>query len=176
MDHSLSSWGKRCTLLVLIWEYTDTTPQQDPRVLLGAIINSVAQIFVVGACNVSYPFCQSILFSIANPRMYHVAIHRVPDSNMEFSLHTFPKSILRELETAPRGQWISLFLLPLNDSSGTRQYGWLYTRNLPYGFGDTSRPSMAGPRQPNQPLSRRPPRIPCENPTLVTSSAGPSAL
>jgi len=40
---------------------------------------------------VNSSFCQSIFISIANPRVYHRALHSVSDSNKEFGMPHIPK-------------------------------------------------------------------------------------
>ena len=57
--------------------------------------------------------CHNLLFSIANPRVYHSVLHSRSDSSKEYGLHTFPKSVLQQLAAAPGIQWISPFALPL---------------------------------------------------------------
>jgi hypothetical protein len=45
--------------------------------------------------------CSSLLLSIANPRVFHIALHTGSDSTKEFGFHTFPKSVLQHMETVP---------------------------------------------------------------------------
>ena len=61
----------------------------------GAINDGVPSPYVVGTGAINSPVCQSIIISIANPRVSHSALHSGSDSNREFGLHIFPKSILR---------------------------------------------------------------------------------
>ena len=142
----------------------------------GSMIDGAAQPIVVGAGAVTSPFCQSILISIANPRVYHSVMYSGSGSSKEFSLHTFPKSVLRQIETALGGQWLSLFLLPLNASrEGTTT--WLARpKNLAIRFGRIGLPSMVIPPQPRLQLSPHRPRTPCGTSTLGISLAGPSTL
>jgi hypothetical protein len=60
----------------------------------GAIIDGIPQPFVVGPGTGNSPNCRSILVSIANPVVYHKVLHSGSDSNREFGLHVFPKSVL----------------------------------------------------------------------------------
>ena len=46
----------------------------------GAVIDGIAQPFVVGTGAINSPVCQSILVSIANPRVYHSALQSGSDS------------------------------------------------------------------------------------------------
>ncbi len=40
-----------------------------------------------------------ILVSIANPTVYHKALHSGSDSNREFGMHIFPNFVLHQLAT-----------------------------------------------------------------------------
>jgi hypothetical protein len=84
----------------------------------GAIVDGEPQPFVVGVGILPTHFCQNLFLSIANPRVYHSALHSGSDSHKKFGLHTFPKSILRQLATALGIQWLSPFTLPLRTPSG----------------------------------------------------------
>ena len=53
---------------------------------------------LVGAMAPDSALCRSILVSIANPRVFHSAMHTVSDTGKEYGLHTFPGAILRKLE------------------------------------------------------------------------------
>jgi hypothetical protein len=70
-----------------------------------------------GAAN--SPLCNSLLLSIANHRVFHNALHTGFDSNKEFRLHTFPKSILQQLEEAPDTIWPVSFRLPISASAAS---------------------------------------------------------
>jgi hypothetical protein len=65
---------------------------------MGAIIVGVPQSFVMGAREMTSPPSTSLLLSIASPRVLHNALHTVSDSNKEFSINTFPKFFLQQLE------------------------------------------------------------------------------
>jgi hypothetical protein len=62
--------------------------------------------------------CQTLLLSIANLRVYHIALHSGSDSLKEFVLHTFLKSILQQLVAALGIPWTSPFTLPLRPPTG----------------------------------------------------------
>ena len=84
----------------------------------GAIIEGEPQPFVVGSGTMHTHLCQKLLLSIASPRVYHSALHSGSDSLKEFGLHTFLKSVRRQLVAAQEIQWISPFTLPLRFPSG----------------------------------------------------------
>jgi hypothetical protein len=80
----------------------------------GAISEGIPQPYLIATGAINSPVCQSILISIANPRVFHSAIHSGSDTHKEFGLHIFPKSVLRLLETAPNVKWLTpLQLAPL---------------------------------------------------------------
>ncbi len=60
----------------------------------GAIIAGIPHPYVVGPGTGNFPTCRSILVSIANSAVYHKVLHSGSDSNTEFGLHVFPKSVL----------------------------------------------------------------------------------
>ena len=78
-----------------------------------AIIDGVPQPFVMGLVAKQTYLCHNLLLSIAKPWVYHNALHSGSDSSKEYGLHTFTKSVLRQLVAAPRIQWLSPFALPL---------------------------------------------------------------
>ena len=84
----------------------------------GAIIDGVPQPCVVGTGANNSPVCQSIIISITNPRVYHNVLHSGSDSSEEFGLHIFPKSVLRQLETAPGMKWLTPLQLTSATSTG----------------------------------------------------------
>jgi hypothetical protein len=55
--------------------------------------------------------------SINNPRVFHLALHTGSDTGKRFGLHTFPRSILRQLEGSPTSKWLVPLALP--PSGGT---------------------------------------------------------
>ena len=56
----------------------------------GAIIDGEPQPFVVGSGARHTNLCQNLLFSIANPRVYHNDLHSGSNSLKEFGLQNFP--------------------------------------------------------------------------------------
>jgi len=61
----------------------------------GAIIDGVPQSFIVGSSGARQTYlCHNILLSIANPRVYHSALHSGTEYSKEYGPHTFPKSVL----------------------------------------------------------------------------------
>ena len=79
----------------------------------GAIIDGVPQPFVVGLGAKQTHLCNNLLLSIANPRVYHIALHSGSDFSKEYGLHTFPKSALQQLAAAPEMRWLTILTLPL---------------------------------------------------------------
>ena len=77
------------------------------------IIDGVPQPFLVGSWAKHTYLCHNLLLSIVNTRVYHSALHSGSDSSKKYGLHTFPKSVLRQLAAAPGIQWLSLFALPI---------------------------------------------------------------
>jgi hypothetical protein len=53
-----------------------------------------------------------ITISITNPRVFHLALRSGSDTGKEFGLHTFPRSILRQLEESKPAKWLVPFTLP----------------------------------------------------------------
>ncbi len=51
--------------------------------------------------------------------MFHSALHSGSDSNKEYGLHIFPKSVLRQLEMAPGVQWLTPLSLTSTTTTGT---------------------------------------------------------
>ena len=60
----------------------------------GAIVDCEPQSFVVGFRAEHTHLCHNLLLSIANPRVYHSALHSGSTSHKEFGLNTFPKSVM----------------------------------------------------------------------------------
>jgi hypothetical protein len=56
------------------------------------------QPFLVGPTLPNSHICKGIYVAIANPRVFHLALHTGSDTGKEFGLHTSPRSILRQLE------------------------------------------------------------------------------
>jgi len=59
-----------------------------------AIILGIPNPYVVGLGTGNFPTCRSILVSTANPTVYYKVLHSGSDSNREFGMHVFPKSVL----------------------------------------------------------------------------------
>jgi len=83
-----------------------------------AIIVGEPQPYVVGSGSSHTHMCHNLLLSIANPRVFHGALHSGSDSHEEFGPHTFPKSVLQQLAAALGIQLPSSFTLPLHPTSG----------------------------------------------------------
>jgi hypothetical protein len=77
----------------------------------------------------------SILVSIANPRVYHSALHSGSDSTKEFGLHIFPKSVLRLLEAKTESKWFAPLVLPSSSTPGTPGAPPSLPKNLTIRFG-----------------------------------------
>ncbi len=85
----------------------------------GAIIDGIPQPYIIGTGAIDSPVCQSILISIANPRVFYSALHSGSDTHKEFGLHIFPKSVLRQVETAQGVQWFTPLSLAPTTTTGT---------------------------------------------------------
>ncbi len=77
----------------------------------GAIIDGTPQPFVVSAGDITSPLCSSLLLSIANPIVFHSALHPGSICNKEFGLHAFPESVLHQLKAIPDATWLAPFRL-----------------------------------------------------------------
>ncbi len=78
----------------------------------GAVINGKPKTYLVEAGEVTSPHCSSLTLSIAYPRVFHNALHTGSSSARDFGLHTFPKSVLRKLETIKQASWKGSFRPP----------------------------------------------------------------
>ena len=67
-------------------------------------------------------------------RVFHSALHTGSNSQRDFGLHTFPKSVLEQLEAAPSATWIAFFRLQQPPQTGTSAPGPL-PKNLSIRFG-----------------------------------------
>ena len=63
-----------------------------------SVLDGVVKPYLVGTIAPNSSLCCSILVSIANPRVFHSALHTGSDTGKEYGLHTFPRSILIQLE------------------------------------------------------------------------------
>ena len=92
--------------------------------------------YMVGAMATNSPLCRSIMVSIANPRVFHSAIHTGSDTGKEYGLHTFPRPILIKLEANTYAQLLEPFLLTPTGGANTTNTGvippWCQSR-LPRG-------------------------------------------
>ena len=61
----------------------------------GSVLDGVVKSYLVGAMDPNSALCRSILVSIANPRVFHSALHTGSDTGKEYGLHSFPRAILR---------------------------------------------------------------------------------
>ena len=85
----------------------------------GAVLNGTPQPYVVGAGEVTSPLCSSLTMSLACPRVFHSALHTGSSYQRDFGLHTFPKSVLEQLEAAPTATWLASFRLQQPPQIGT---------------------------------------------------------
>jgi hypothetical protein len=79
--------------------------------------------YLVGAMPPNFCLCRSILIFIANPRVFHLALHTGSDTGKEYGLHTFPRSILRLLEANALAKWLELFPFPLSGGATNTNTG-----------------------------------------------------
>ena len=96
----------------------------------GAIIAGIPHPYVVGPGSGNSPTCRSILVSIANPAAYHKVLHSGSDSNREFGLHVFPKSVLQQLATTEGVTLPATFLLPSDTAPLINGARVAYPKNL----------------------------------------------
>ncbi len=59
------------------------------------MLDGVDKPYLVGTMAHNSALCHSILVSIANPRVFHSALHTCLDTGKEYDLYTFPWAILR---------------------------------------------------------------------------------
>ena len=92
-------------VITLTWISTGNTwtlcPNRNLSFCPGAIIDGESQPFVVASGDMHAHLCQTLLLSIADPRVCHSALHSGSDSLNEFGLNTFPMSALQQLVVAP---------------------------------------------------------------------------
>ena len=75
------------------------------------MLDGVVTPYLVGAMAPNSALCRSILVSIANPRVFHSALHTGSHTGKEYGLHTFPHAILRQLEANADAKWLVPFTL-----------------------------------------------------------------
>ena len=78
----------------------------------GSVLGSEVKPYLVGAMAPNSSLCLTILVSIANPRVFHSALHTGSDTGKEYGLHTFPRSILRQLAESTTAKWLAPWALP----------------------------------------------------------------
>jgi len=78
-----------------------------PRSVLAGVVKP----YLVGTMAPNSALCRSILVSIANPRVFHSALHTGSDTGKEYGLHTFPRAIFRQLEANAEAKWLVPFSL-----------------------------------------------------------------
>ena len=127
----------------------------------GSILNGVVQPFLVGPRLPKSHLCKGIYVSIANSRVFHLALHNGSDTGKEYGLHTFPETVLRQLEACQDATWMEAFrLIP---TSGTFSAGaGEILKNFSFRFGahrdficGTSLGSRVGPLTPFAPVAVR---------------------
>ena len=82
------------------------------RTLALSVLAGVVKPYLVGTMALNSALCRSILVSIANPRVFHSALHTGSDTGKDYGLHTFPRVILRQLEANTDAKWLVPFSLP----------------------------------------------------------------
>jgi hypothetical protein len=65
---------------------------------LGSVLDGEVKPYLVSAMAPNSSLYRFILVSIANPRVFHSALYTGSDTGKDYGLHTFPPSILRQLE------------------------------------------------------------------------------
>ena len=89
---------------------------------LGSVMAGEVKPYLVGAIAPNSCLCRSILISIANPRVFHLALHTGSGTRKEYGLHTFPRCILRQLEANASAKWLEPFPLPPLGRSDQHQH------------------------------------------------------
>ena len=64
----------------------------------GSILEGEVQPYFIGPTLPNSNLCTAIYISLANPRVFHMALHTGSDTGKEFGMHTFPRAIVRQLE------------------------------------------------------------------------------
>jgi hypothetical protein len=125
------------------------------------VLNGQVKPYLVGTMTPNSPLCRSILVSIANPRVFHSALHTGSDTGKEYGLHTFPRSVLRQLESNTDAKWPVPFSLPRVGGNTSTIIGAI-PKNFSIRFGahrdsiyDTSQVSRSGPLAPTAPALTR---------------------
>ena len=100
----------------------------------GSVLDGVVQPYMVGAMAPNSGLTKMITISITNPRVFHLALHTGSDTGKEYGLHTFPRSILRQLAESPKAKWLVPFTLP-PQGEATSAAGGAYPKNFSIRFG-----------------------------------------
>ncbi len=120
-------------------------------------MDGVVKPYLVGTMAPNSALCRSILISIANPRVFHSALHTCSDTGKEFGLHTFPRLILRQLEANADAKWLEpLSHTPAGGATSTNL--GIIPKNFSIRFGahrdsiyNTSLVTRSGPLNPTAP-------------------------
>ena len=81
------------------------------------------------------PLRSSLTLSIACPGVFHIAIHTGSNSSKDLGLHTFPKSVLQQLETTDDSSWRVSFRPPAPAHIGATPLGPTIPKKLSIRFG-----------------------------------------
>ena len=102
----------------------------------GSIMEGEIQPYLVGYGPTISRFCQMILVSIANPRVFHLALHTGLDSNnREFGLQTFSRAVLHMLTARPMAKWLAPFSIPSPTNAAIGLRGDPLPKNISIRFG-----------------------------------------
>jgi hypothetical protein len=128
-----------------------------PRSVLAGVVKP----YLVGTMAPNSALCRSILVSIANPRVFHSAMHTGSDIGKKYGLHTLPRAILRQLESNTDAKWLVPFSLPLAGGT-TNTTTVVIPKNFLIRFGahrdsiyNTSQVIRSGPLAPTAPALTR---------------------
>jgi len=99
-----------------------------------SVLDGQVKPYLVVAMAPNSSICRSILVSIANPRVSHSTLYTSYDAGKEFGLHTFPRSILIQLETNTDAKWVVPFSLPFAGET-TSTITWAIPKNFSIRFG-----------------------------------------
>jgi len=95
----------------------------------GSVLDGKVKPYLAGAIAPNSHMCHCILVPIANPRVFHSALHTCSNPGKEYGLHTLSRLILRQMETNADAKWlVSFSLSPAGGNTGT------ITRAIPKSF------------------------------------------
>jgi len=105
--------------------------------------------------------CKGIYVSIANPRVFHRALHTGSDAGKEYGLHTFPRTVLRQMGACQSATWLKSFRLVPTSGTASSTAGEI-PKNISLRLG-AHRDSIcgiylgsrAGPLTPSAPVAVR---------------------